>query len=212
MSNKKNKIIFGATAGVGAMVSVLLSGIYEKEGGYVNHKADRGGETHSGITIGTARGAGYTGKMKDFSRECYTEKDVCADKIYYTDYVVKPGFLQILQMSEPVGAEVIDTGVLMGQPRSSRFLQESLNEQCVITPKLKVDGIVGPGTHARFKACEAKVSRVSFCRTMLTALDAKQLDRFNAIVKANPSQKVFYKGWVNKRINNVDRKLCDKLV
>lgn len=211
MAETNKKIMFGATAGIATAVAALLSGIYDREGGYVNDKLDRGGETNHGVTKVVARAEGYKGDMRNFPKFCYTLKDVCADKIYYESYIVKPGFVPVLAISEPVGDEVVDTGINMGPARPSRWLQESLNEACGNLsgkPKLVVDGKIGKGTTTYMDACKVELGAVKFCTTMLDKLDAKQKARYYAIVKANPSQKRFLKGWINHRIGNVDRKRC----
>lgn len=209
----KKKIIFGASAGIGTLVAAILGDLYIREGGYVNHANDRGRATNYGVTQNVARANGYKGDMRDFSKECYTDADVCADKIYYESYILKPGFIPVLAASEAVGEELVDTGVNMGPARPSRWLQESLNDICVpkgFTVKISVDGKLGSGTMSAFTTCQTKMGKVRFCKTMLDTLDGKQKNMYDRIVRNNPSQRVFYKGWINHRIGNVDRKKCDK--
>lgn len=211
----KKKIVFGATAGIGAIVASVLGGVFEREGGYISHPKDRGGSTNYGVTQGVARQNGYKGDMRDFSKECYTEADVCAEKIYYTDYIVKPGFVPVLAASEAVGEELVDTGVNMGPARPSKWLQESLNELCAphgFTVKITTDGKIGNGTISAFTTCQTKMGKVRFCKAMLDSLDGKQKNMYDRIVRNNPSQRVFYKGWINHRIGNVKRSKCDKEV
>jgi lysozyme family protein len=212
MENKK-KIIFGSSLGIGALVASILSGVYEREGGYVDHKNDRGGATNHGVTADVANKAGYKGPMKDFSKECYTEKDVCADKIYFEEYIVAPGYVPILEASEAIGEELVDTGVNMGHGRPKKWFQESINELCVpkgFTVKIATDGKFGPGTLSAFKTCQTKMGKVTFCKAMLNSLDSKQKDMYGRIVRNNPSQRIFYRGWMNHRIGNVNPKKCDK--
>ena len=47
----------------------LIDELIEREGGYVNHPADRGGPTRFGITEAVARAHGYAGPMKWLPRE-----------------------------------------------------------------------------------------------------------------------------------------------
>lgn len=207
MANKK--VVWGSAAGIGAVVSVMLSGLYSREGGYVSDPLDRGGATRYGVTEKVARDAGYKGDMRVFPKECETEKAVCSDKIYYETYIDKPGFVPIIKASPPIGDEIFDTGVNMGPYYGSVFLQQSLNEVCAATPKLKVDGKIGTGTQTRFTQCQVSIGAVTFCKMMIKTLDQKQKDRYDAIVRNNPTQKRFYKGWINHRIGNVDLKRCD---
>jgi lysozyme family protein len=41
----------------------LINALIEREGGYVNHPADRGGPTRYGITEAVARAHGYGGPL-----------------------------------------------------------------------------------------------------------------------------------------------------
>ncbi len=50
-------------------ISRLIDELIDREGGYVNHSADRGGHTCWGITESVARSHGYSGSMRDFPRE-----------------------------------------------------------------------------------------------------------------------------------------------
>ena len=47
----------------------LVAAVIAREGGYVDHPADRGGPTCWGITQGVARADGYAGAMRALPRE-----------------------------------------------------------------------------------------------------------------------------------------------
>ncbi|EMA4431440.1 TPA: glycosyl hydrolase 108 family protein, partial [Enterobacter hormaechei] len=47
----------------------IFNTILGKEGGYVDHPNDKGGPTNWGITQATARAHGYTGDMRNLTRE-----------------------------------------------------------------------------------------------------------------------------------------------
>ena len=49
-------------------VDALIDGLIEREGGYVNHPADKGGPTCFGITEAVARAHGYAGAMRNLPR------------------------------------------------------------------------------------------------------------------------------------------------
>ncbi|MPT48238.1 MAG: secretion activating protein [Sphingobium sp.] len=205
MASKK-KVAFGTSAGIAAAVAVILGGVYKDEGGYVNHPNDPGGETNMGITIGVARDAGWGGVMKAFPKQCDTEADVCADRIYYERYMVEPGFVPVIIADPAVGEELVNSAVNFGKARPSRWFQQSINELC--GTKLAVDGKVGAQTVLAFKQCMVNRGRPRLCVAMLDRLDAKQRAEYDRLVRVNPGLKVFYKGWVNKRIGNVDRAKC----
>ena len=46
-------------------IDQLVEALIDREGGYVNHPADRGGATCFGITEAVARAHGYGGAMRD---------------------------------------------------------------------------------------------------------------------------------------------------
>ena len=104
------------------------------EGGYVNHPQDPGGETNWGITLRTARGEGYTGSMRDLTREQ-------AREIYRTAY------WQRARCDEYDGAiafQVFDAAVNHGIGNAVRFLQRAAG--------VADDGVMGPVTMAAIKA------------------------------------------------------------
>lgn len=211
MADKK-KIAWGAGAGIAAVVSVILGGIYEDEGGYVNNIHDRGGETNLGVTKRVAVEAGWKGTMRAFPKQCDTTADVCADRIYYENYIEKPGYVPFIKASPAVGEELVNTAVNMGPSRPNKWLQASINDVCTpkgFSVKISVDGKLGSGTLSAFTTCQTKMGKIRFCKSMLDALDGKQKGMYDTIVRNNPSQKIFYKGWINHRIGNVDRKKCD---
>ena len=49
-------------------VDALIEALIEREGGYANHPADKGGPTCFGITEAVARAHGYAGAMRDLPR------------------------------------------------------------------------------------------------------------------------------------------------
>ena len=49
-------------------VDGLIDGLIEREGGYVDHPADKGGPTCFGITQAVARAQGYAGPMRELPR------------------------------------------------------------------------------------------------------------------------------------------------
>jgi lysozyme family protein len=97
----------------------LVDGLLEREGGYVNHPADKGGPTCFGITEAVARAHGYGGNMRHLPRE-----DAAA--IYTRMYWLRPRFDDIAKRSGPIAAELFDTGVNMGPGVAVTFLQRAL--------------------------------------------------------------------------------------
>lgn len=198
----------GIGGGIALAIAATLSALYTNEGGYSNHAADRGGPTAYGVTETVARQFGYRGAMRDFPKRCTPDKPICADLVYTTSYIDRPGYRPMAAIEPAVLDELVDSGVLHGPARSSQWFQQALNQWC--GAKLGVDKQVGPATITAYRMCQAKLGVTPACVVMLNGMDAKQADFFRAIVAGNPSQRVFLKGWLNRRINNVDRSKCGR--
>jgi lysozyme family protein len=204
----KQKAAVGGAAGLVA-IGGILAGVYSDEGGYVSNRHDPGGATKYGVTEVVARKAGYRGDMRDFPMHCSTTtgSDTCADQIYVRDYIERPGFMPLVPIEPAVADELVNTTVNMGAPRPSRWFQQSLNEEGA---RLKVDGKVGPGTIAAYRDTQLRFGKVAACVVMLNKLDAKQKAEYDRLVDANPNLRVFYRGWIAHRIDNVDRRTCGR--
>ena len=98
----------------------LIDAVIDREGGYVDHPADRGGATRYGITEAVARANGYTGDMRSFPRDA-------AAAIYRRLYWPRPGFDRVADARAALAAELFDTGVNMGPAVATGFLQRALN-------------------------------------------------------------------------------------
>jgi lysozyme family protein len=185
--------------GIAAAALAMIASVIAVEGGYVNHPADPGGETNMGITKQVASANGYTGPMRSLPREV-------AESIYFDRYLVQPGYAPLVDVDVAVTEELFDTAVNMGPARPGRWFQQSINAAC--DAGLVVDGKVGPATVAAFRSCQGTIAPAELCGTMLDLLDAAQRAEYHRLVRRNASLKVFYRGWINKRIGNVDRKAC----
>ena len=86
----------------------IIASIIEVEGGYVNNKDDRGGETNFGITKDTARANGYMGDMRSM-----TKKD--AYDIYYKAYWQKNKCPELAEIHPLLAFHVFDLAVNGGQ-------------------------------------------------------------------------------------------------
>ena len=172
-----------------------LSFVFGSEGGLSNHPADRGGLTNMGITAGTLARA--------YEREIVRCKDVRrltrADaKTIYKAFYWQPSRAD--EMPWPLGALHFDAAVNHGLGGAARLLQKTLNDLGVL---LKVDGAVGPAT---MRALSSSLGGGNLRRICDSYLDEREA-LFYRIVKNNPSQKVFLRGWLNRVAKN--RKLVD---
>lgn len=193
--NTKLKLGIGIpAAAMGIIVAVL-----NVEGGYVNNPKDPGGETNHGITKVVAVEHGYLGSMKDLPKEYATG-------IYYEDYIVKPGFLPIVEVNPAVGHKLVDIGVNTGTTRPSRWFQSSLNalnNSGKLYGSIVVDGKVGSGTLAAYRSLEKVRGKVKACELTIKLLDSYQAQYYVSL--NNPT---FTSGWIDNRIGNVPIERC----
>lgn len=174
-------------------IESMIEATIGKEGGFVDHPADRGGATRWGITERVARANGYTGPMRELPREK-------AVAIYRQEYAIKPGFAAVGEVYPRLGEELFDTGVNMGPARPSLWLQEwlnALNQGGKIYPDIREDGQIGAGTIAALKAFRAHRGAEGEAR-LLAAMNADQGVRYKQIARANPSQEAFVYGWLGR--------------
>jgi lysozyme family protein len=149
-----------------ALNIILLS-----EGGYVNNKLDKGGETNYGITKKTAIAHGYMDSMKTIP-------------LHVVSAIYKKAYWDIVRADEyqwPLNLFVFDMAVNSGPKNAITALQKSL--------KLSADGVFGPKTLAATK--EAKIYEyIDFME--------KRSDFFISIVRRNPTQIIFLSGWLRR--------------
>lgn len=173
----------------------LLNELIDREGGYVDHSADRGGPTNWGITQAVARAQGYAGDIRALPRET-------ARRIYRRIYWQEPGFATVADVAPQIAAELFDTGVNMGPGVATGFLQRALNalnRNGRDFPDMKVDRQLGPVTRAalrdflrlRGKAGEA---------VLVKAIEALQGERYIALAESRPANEAFLYGWIANRI------------
>ena len=172
----------------------LIDAVIDREGGYSNHPADRGGATRFGITERVARADGYGGDMRAFPRER-------AATLYRRLYWDRPAFAQVADRAPLTAAELFDTGVNMGAGVAATFLQRALNalnRGASDYPDVPVDGSVGPRTLAaldRFLAVRRSGDAV-----LVKAIEALQGERYLALAEARPANEAFLYGWLANRI------------
>lgn len=194
-------------AGLGTIAIALLA-IYVNEGGFVDDPHDRGGATNFGVTEKVARKWGYTGRMQDFPKHCDEGQPVCADLIYTTDYIDRPGYRPLASIEPAVLYELTDSAVLHGPGRASKWFQLALNANC--GAGLDVDGRIGQKTIAAYQACQAKLGAETACLRVLDSMDGRQRVFFNTLASRDLTQRRFLKGWISRRVGNVDRALCKR--
>lgn len=155
------------------------------EGGYGNDSADKGGPTKYGVILKEWISKGYD-KDKDGDIDVGDLKLISLEdaakiaKPYYWDKV-KGDEINSQQVAEFLADWAYNSGVSTASKGVQRIL------------KLKDDGIIGKNTLGAINAHDPKdlFIRLKDARTVF----------IYAIVKNNPSQQKFLKGWLN-RINS----------
>ncbi len=140
--------------------------VIKNEGGYVNIKEDRGGETKYGITS-----KWYPNEdIKNLTRER-------ANAIYYRDYW---NYGKINTLPDDIVDIVFDNAVNQGQQTAIEHLQRALN--------INDDGIIGRETLNKLKESNHTGVKENLKNSIRK--------RINEIVSKNKDQKKFKKGWL----------------
>jgi lysozyme family protein len=176
-------------------IDLLIDGLIDREGGYVNHPSDKGGPTCFGITEAVARANGYAGPMRQLPRE-----DAAA--IYKRLYWQRPRFDEVGKRSQRLAAELFDTGANMGPAVAATFLQRALtalNRNASDYPDLVPDGRIGDVT---LRALDAfmKIRGPRGETVLLRALEALQGERYLRLAERRPANEAFLYGWLANRI------------
>nr|WP_237219868.1 glycosyl hydrolase 108 family protein [Sphingomonas arenae] len=173
----------------------MIDALIDREGGFVNHPADRGGPTRYGITEAVARAHGYAGAMA-----CLPRQD--AEAIYRRLYWTRPRFDEVASRAPRVAAELFDTGANMGPGVAATFLQRALtalNRNGGDYMDLVPDGRIGPRTLNALDAFLA-VRGSSGEIVLLRALEALQGERYLRLAEKRPANEAFLYGWLANRI------------
>ena len=142
--------------------------LLKHEGGYVNHKDDRGGATRYGVTEAVAREVGYRGDMRELPLDL-------AQRIYKDRYW---DAVQAEHLPADVRYAVFDAAVNSGVVQAAKWLQRACG--------VKDDGVIGPQTIRAANALHPEGLK----RKML----AQRL-RFMATLANWPA---FGRGWANR--------------
>ncbi len=158
-------------------IDKFISDVIQREGGYVNHPADRGGPTKYGITLATlAAWRGRNTTPQDVQELSEQE----ARDIYRKNYTV--GLEGVTD--QRALAFLFDFAVNSGTGAAIRALQTVIGTTA--------DGSFGPNS----KAALAKV-RQSDHDSFYWPLVCYRFDFFMRIL-SDPSQAVFANGWANR--------------
>ena len=176
-------------------LDIYIEALINREGGFSNHPADKGGPTMFGITEQVARAFGYDGLMTLLPKET-------AITIYKQRYWESPRFDKVNEQSPAIAEELLDTGVNMGVGVASKFLQRALNTlnaEGKYYSDIAVDGAIGQMTLASLKAFLAHRGDNGHV-VLVRMLNALQGARYIEIAEAKPSQEAFIYGWFLSRV------------
>lgn len=156
---------------------VIIPFILKWEGGFVNDPDDRGGATNKGVTIATFRSV--YGKNKSVS----DLKNITTDQ---WNYIFKTLFWDKCKCDnindQSVANIIVDYAWGSGVSRAIKDVQTIVGTTA--------DGISGPKTISAINKTDAK--------TLFNKIKERRIQFYNNIVKSNPSQKKFLKGWTNR--------------
>ncbi|MGN5375691.1 glycoside hydrolase family 108 protein [Sphingomonas hankookensis] len=177
-------------------VAKLIDDVIDREGGYVDHPADRGGPTRYGITQAVARAEGYTQAMRDLPR-------AFAARLYRRRYWQVPGFDRVAIRAPLLAAELFDTGVNMGPAVAATFLQRvlnALNREQRDWGDLVVDASIGARTLQALDALLATRGPAAEA-VVVTAVNALQGERYLRLAETRPANEAFLYGWLAQRVD-----------
>lgn len=164
-----------------AQANLLMPFILKWEGGFVNDPLDRGGATNKGITIGTFR--------QFYGAEATVERlKRITDEEWL--YVFRAGYWNPWRadqiVTQSIANIVVDWAWASGTKTSIKQVQRLLG--------VSVDGIVGPKTIAAINMADQ--------RDLFARIRTARIAFVEDIVRRNPSQSRFLRGWKN-RINDI---------
>lgn len=168
----------------------LIDQVLGHEGGYVNHPDDKGGETNWGVTVATARRAGYTGDMKAMTRAQAVE--------IYMWLFWRRRFDQLTFMPRLAYA-CLDFGVNSGNGRPAEALQRALNVLNLGGKRwqdLLVDGAIGGKTISALSMCKASFPDAE--DLLCFAVNSLRVAFIINLAERSPSQEVFMLGWLRR--------------
>lgn len=151
----------------------IISDILRREGGYVDHPADKGGTTNWGITKATLAAHRMRPVTEDDVKALSEDE---ARSIYRQRYIIDTRLHRIVDTR--LRALLVDMAVLHGARNAIKMLQKVVG--------VREDGILGPVT---WKAID------NTTRVLVTAERARF---FGRILSRDQSQYVFAAGWMNR--------------
>lgn len=164
--------------------------IIEAEGGFSNHKSDRGGATRYGITART---------LSDWRGRAVETDDVRNLSLSEARTIYRRRYFDagnVAALPEESWVDALDAMVNHGVRGGARLVQRACNEAGA---GLKVDGLIGPRTASAVAGMGAWRFREALCSI--------RVSHYEAICRADPAQTVFLAGW-KARIGKIRGMKC----
>lgn len=152
--------------------------ILKHEGGYVNHPNDRGGETKYGIS---------KRQYPNLDIKNLTKEE--AMKIYYEDYWVKSDADKISEVSFQIATKYCDICVNMGIQTGRRIYLWALENVGNSLRDWDIQKVVDE---------TKRIVNIGLKDAFIGLLCLLQKQRYEEIVRKNPSQRVFLSGWMKR--------------
>lgn len=170
------------------------------EGGYSNHPSDRGGATKYGITAATWHA--YKAEVRPNDGRSVAEITLDdAAAVYCRGYWAPMGLDAVLDRD--VSAEIFDTAVNCGVSRAAKIAQEAFNlVRPELVPELAVDGRLGPVSRHAIN----NFVKSGHKDALLAALNFFQASHYVGLIRKDPSQRVFVRGWMKRCLGSITRK------
>lgn len=150
----------------------LIGDVLRREGGYVNHKFDRGGATNYGITQRV-----YSDWSGTAGRDIRNMEKTEAVKIYF-DLYWKPAKCE--QLPAAIRGIHFDSAVNHGVGRAAKLLQTAA--------AVDVDGVIGKNTLAAVHATHPELLKFRYV--------AERYKFYGDIIQRDRSQLAFMAGWM----------------
>lgn len=153
----------------------LVADVLQREGGYVDHPADRGGPTNRGITQRVYDEWRHTQKLAPRSVKLLTQDE--AFHIYFRNYWAAA---RCMHVPPEVRAIHFDAAVNHGVTRAVKLLQSAA--------QVTADGAIGPVTLAAVAAMPPALLRARYL--------AARYRFYGDIIQRDRSQLAFMAGWM----------------
>jgi len=163
------------------------------EAGYVNNPNDLGGPTNFGITQATARENGYTGDMRNLTRQMALD-------IYKKGWWDRMRLDRILAWNPLLADRMFDFGINAGRANCIKSLQRILNvlnRQGKLYADISADGGIGPATMTALEGFLKARGPDGFNRLMF-ALTSHQVSYYTEISEKRVQNEEFTYGWYDR--------------